>query len=109
MTTPKLTIEPPAERKSAGIEDRGRVQLTCADCGKDLIEIIITRNNDDLVKAGAGQVTTKVKCQCRSCGGSSYVADIEGTFCPGVPRDDMSMDVVGEEDGAIVFSAGGKN
>ena len=80
------------KREPKGLQDRGKVRLDCADCGRALMEFQITRNNADLAALdnSPGPVTTVVQANCGLCGGKSYRRTLEGQFHYG-PADDALL------------------
>lgn len=80
------------KREPKGLQDRGKVGLDCADCGRALMEFQLTRNNQDMFKLdnSPGPVTTVVQAHCGLFGGKSYQRAIEGQFHYG-PADDSLL------------------
>ena len=92
-------------RNPAGLKNRGEVSVDCADCGAQLMTILIVRNNADLAEIGASPVTTQLRCACGICGGKSYVQTVEGQFYPGAAADDIAFEVQEPDGEVVVFKA----
>lgn len=105
----KLTIEGPKEHVPKGLHNRGEIEIRCADCNVGLMRILMTHNNEDLKALGVPPITTQVKCNCRLCGGSSWVHTVEGKFHPGAFDDNCVFEPVESDNKDLVmFQAWGR-
>lgn len=88
-----------------GLQNKGIVELECADCGKKLLWLQLTGISEGV----DAQVLTRVAVKCELCGGFSYVQQVPGTFYPGAPSDQMAFDVADDIEGApeadVLFKA----
>ncbi len=80
-----------------GLQDRGKIEIECADCGKSLMIFQITKDNNDLVNDGKDAITNQILVKCGFCGGRSYSTTINGQFYPGLPNDDMYFEPISIE------------
>ena len=91
-----------------GLQDRGLVNLKCADCDKPLLVLQLAIIEGD----NSPEVLTRVAVQCGLCGGCSYVTQITGQFYPGAPNDQMAFDVSDDDINApevdVLFKAWNK-
>ena len=90
----KVEIAGPREHVPKGLHNREEIEIRCADCKVGLMKILVTRNNEDLKALGSPAVTTQVKCNCRLCGGSSWVRTVEGTFHTGAFDDECVFEPI---------------
>lgn len=88
---PSLTISE-RKREPKGLQDRGKVRLDCADCGRALMEFQMTGAGCDTSRldGAPGPTRTVVQALCGLCGGRSYQRTIEGQFHYG-PADDSLL------------------
>ncbi|RLC89015.1 MAG: hypothetical protein DRJ03_00195 [Chloroflexi bacterium] len=93
------------DKELKGLQNKGVVELECADCGEKLLCLQLAGVSGD-VKA---QVLTRVAVKCGICEGFSYVKQVPGTFYPGAPSDQMAFDVADDTIGApeadVLFKA----
>lgn len=81
-----------------GLQDKGMVHFSCADCGKELLVLQLTTVKTDKCSDVGDHILTRVAVKCRDCGGFSYSQQIPGQFHPGAPSDDMAFDIRENDD-----------
>lgn len=91
--------------KLKGLQDRGKVILSCASCGQQLLCLqLIGIKGDE-----ASSVVTKVAVKCGMCNSYSNVEKVAGRFSPGAISDTMIFDVFSHEPGSpeadVLFKA----
>lgn len=96
------------DRQLKGLQDRGRVNFECADCGVLLLvlQLVAPKENNK------SKVLTRIAVQCGLCGGCSYIQQIFGSFYPGAPNDNMMFDISDDDAGVpevdVLFKAWSK-
>lgn len=68
----RMSWEAPAEVEAKGLEDGGKVILTCSNCNEPLVQLQITNPHEPR--------TLKVQAQCCFCGDTSFEKEITGGF-----------------------------
>lgn len=87
--------------KLLGLQNRGKREVKCADCGELLMVFQITKNNDDIIRDGGKAISTQVLVDCGFCQGLSYVQTIDGQFYPGAPNDQMVFEPLEAKDARV--------
>jgi len=84
------------EKKLKGWSDNGRLRVKCNCCDKELLVVQMVKS----ANLKTANVKTRILVSCGFCGGSSEVHEIEGSFFPGAPSDDILFDTHEQTDGA---------
>jgi len=90
ITTSKVE---PGDRELKGLQDRGKMILSCSSCGETLLCLQLIGTRDD----EATSVVTKVAVKCGFCNGYSDIKEVTGRFSPGAISDNMAIDVLSHE------------
>lgn len=103
MDKSKIEIKKAEEKQLLGLKDKGKINIDCADCGKQLMVFQICKTNEDLIKDGLSPIKCKILVCCGLCGGQSLIIEVNGQFYPGAPNDQMGFENI-ENNAACDFT-----
>lgn len=80
------------------LQDDGTVLISCANCNKPLLVLQLVKT------CRANNVFTRVCAKCMSCDSYSRTHGVVGQFFPGAPNDNISFDVIDNNDPNAQFA-----
>ncbi len=87
-------------RKPIGLRDGGHTIIKCSNCGKELVDVFITKP-DAIDPLTGKKFVTKLIAKCCYCGDSSFITEVEGRFHLGgigIPKIDDEEQCVKQTD-----------